>query len=517
MKESSSKHKAAVIGAGFGGLALAIRLQSAGFQTVIFESRDKPGGRAYVYEEQGFVFDAGPTVVTDPDCLDELFAVSNRKMADYVEMIPVEPFYRLYWEDGFTFDYSNDLEKTKAQIRQKNPPDVEGYERMLAYSRKVMNEGYIKLGTKAFLSFASMLRVAPQLLRLKSYRSVYSMVSSFIKDDQLRQAFSFNSLLIGGNPFKSSSIYTLIHALETQWGVSYPKGGINKLVKAMADLFEELGGQIRLSNPAVEITTANNRVTGVCDAAGHKHEFDLVASNADVFFTYDRLLSTSARGRQMARRLKRKDYSPSLFVVYFGTEGDWPELKHHSIMFGPRYEALLKDIFKGRELPKDFSLYVNAPSTSDTSMAPTGCSAFYVLSPVPHLGNAAIDWSKTGPLYRDRIIDYLDQRYMPGLKNRIVTSRLFTPADFKSELNAHLGSAFSLTPNLTQSAWFRIHNRDKKIKGLYFVGAGTHPGAGIPGVVGSAKATARLILEDYRVEWPNTDRLRLLEKQPVAV
>lgn len=512
-----SQYKVAVIGAGFGGIALAIRLQSAGIQTVIFEARDKPGGRAYVYEEQGFVFDAGPTVVTDPDCLDELFAITNKKMSDYIEMTPIEPFYRLYWEDGYTFDYSNNLALIKDQIKAKNPTDVAGYERMLAYSRKVMNEGYIKLGTEAFLSVFSMLKVAPQLLKLQSFRSVYSMVSSFIKDDQLRQAFTFNSLLIGGNPFKSSSIYLLIHALEHQWGVHFPKGGTHKLIQALVKLFEELGGKIKLNSPVVEITTDDNQVTGVLSTDGFTHKFDAVASNADVFFTYDQLLKSTARGRQMAKRLRRKTYSPSLFVVYFGVEGSWPDLKHHSIFFGPRYRELLKMIFKGPSLPENFSLYLHAPTVSDPSMAPPGCSTFYALSPVPHLGNAPIDWAETGPKYRDQIIDYLDQRYMPGLKDKIVTTRIFTPEDFKTELNAHLGSAFSLAPTLIQSAWFRTHNRDKKIKGLYFVGAGTHPGAGIPGVVGSAKATAKLMLADHQTAWPATRMLNKLEKKPLKV
>lgn len=507
--------KAAVIGAGFGGLALAIRLQTAGFQTVLFEARDKPGGRAYVYEDDGFIFDAGPTVVTDPDCLDELFAVSGKRLASYLEMIPIKPFYRLYWEDGYSFDYGADRNSMEQQIRAKNPADVAGYAKLLHYSKAVLNEGYIKLGTHSFLNFSSMLKVAPQLLRLESYHSVYSIVSRFIKDGHLRQAFSFNPLLIGGNPFNSSSIYLLVHALEQQWGVTFPKGGMGALIKALATLFQELGGELKLSTAVSEITTRNNRATGVRTDDGYHYKCDAVASNADVVFTYERLLQQTPRGRNMGKALKKKSFSPSLFIVYFGTKGNWPNLQHHNIMFGSRYRELLHEIFTGSSLPDDFSLYLHAPTSTDPQLAPPGCSTFYALAPVPHLGNAPIDWSVVGPQYKDKILNYLEQRYMPGLSGRIITTRIFTPEDFRTELGAHLGSAFSLEPVLTQSAWFRPHNKDSKIKGLYFAGAGTHPGAGIPGVVGSAKATSRLMLSDYGMSYPAADRSAELAKKPL--
>lgn len=508
-----NKPTAAVIGAGFGGLSLAIRLQSAGFQTTLFEARDKPGGRAYVYEDQGFTFDAGPTVITDPNCIAELFAITGQKMSDYVDLIPIEPFYRLYWEDGYTFDYSNKIELTKSQIKAKNPVDVKGYDQLLKYSRAVMNEGYIKLDGKAFLKITDMLKVMPQLVQLKSYRSVYSMVSSFIQDDQLRQAFSFNSLLIGGNPFKASAIYTLIHALENQWGVSFPKGGIHQLVLTLVKLFTELGGELKLSTPVQQITTEGKRIIGVRAADGYHYKFDSVASNADVLFTYEKLLNQSPRGQQMGKRLRRKNYSPSLFLIYFGAEGSWPNLCHHNILFGPRYQELIKEIFNGPELPEDFSLYLHAPTATDPDLAPAGCSSFYVLSPVPNLGNAPIDWAIMGPKYKDRILNYLDERYLPGLKDRLMTTRIFTPDDFRNELSSHLGAAFSLTPTLTQSAWFRVHNRDKQLKGLYLVGAGTHPGAGIPGVVSSAKTTAQLMMTDYNMTYPASDKSHELEKK----
>ncbi|MEJ2087023.1 MAG: phytoene desaturase family protein, partial [Gammaproteobacteria bacterium] len=323
--------KAAVVGSGFGGLALAIRLQSAGFRTTIFEARDKPGGRAYVYEDQGFTFDAGPTVVTDPDCLRELFALTGRSLDDYVELIDVRPFYRLCWEDGYVFDYSNDVEENNRQILAKNPEDVEGYRKFLAYSEEVLKEGYVKLGTVPFLHFSDMIKAAPELVRLQSYRSVYSMVSKFIKDDQLRQAFSFHTLLVGGNPFMTSSIYTLIHSLEKRWGVSFPKGGTHALVRALVKLFEDAGGEIRLSEPVAEILTEGDRVTGLRTERGWQGSFDAVASNADVVFTYEKLLGRTARGQQRARAMKRRSFSPSLFVTYFGVEGTYPGLRHHTI------------------------------------------------------------------------------------------------------------------------------------------------------------------------------------------
>jgi phytoene desaturase len=494
---SGTQKTAAVIGAGFGGLALAIRLQSAGIRTTLYESRDKPGGRAYVYEDQGFIFDAGPTIITDPASLEELFALSGRVMANYVELMPITPFYRLAWDDGFVFDYVNDQAELDRQIAAAAPADVDGYRRFLAYSEELLNEGYLKLGTVPFLSFSSMVKAGPALVRLQSWRSVYAKVASFITEPHLRQAFSFHSLLVGGNPFATSSIYALIHALERKWGVWFPRGGTGALVKAMVRLFEELGGTIRLSTPVDRILADGDRVTGVRTKDGEIAYFDAVASNADVMHTYAALLRETPRGRSEAKRVAKKRFSMSLFVIYFGLKRKHPQLKHHTVIFGPRYRELIAEIFNGPKLAKDFSLYLHAPTVSDPSLAPPGCEGFYVLAPVPHLGSAAIDWSVEGPRYRDRILDFLEEKYIPGLKGDLVTSRIFTPFDFRDELNAHLGSAFSLEPILTQSAYFRTHNRDDKLRGLYFVGAGSHPGAGVPGVIGSAKATAGVMLEDF--------------------
>lgn len=491
-----SPSTAAVIGSGFGGLALAIRLQAAGVQTTLLEQRDKPGGRAYVYQDQGFTFDAGPTVITAPGCLEELFALAGERMADHVDLLPVFPFYRLFWEDGDVFDYSNDAEALMRQIAARNPADVEGYRRFLAYAEQVFDQGYTKLAHVPFLDLWSMVRAAPQLVRLEAYRTVYDMVAKFIQDDHLRQTFSFHSLLVGGNPFATSSIYTLIHVLERTWGVTFPRGGTGALVRGLVALFERLGGTVRLNTPVDRILTANGAVTGIRTRSGDELLVDAVASNADVVHTYKALLGHDPRGVAAAASLEKKRHSMSLFLIYFGTRRRHPHLAHHNVIFGPRYRELLGDIFDRGVLADDFSLYLHAPTVSDATLAPEGCEAFYVLAPVPHLGKGDIDWTTEGPHYADRILDYLEARYIPHLRADLVTQRIFTPLDFATTLNAHLGSAFSLEPVLTQSAWFRVHNRDDKVRGLYFVGAGTHPGAGVPGVVNSAKATAGLMLDD---------------------
>lgn len=495
-----SQPRVAVIGSGFGGLALAVRLQSAGIPTTLVDRRDRPGGRAYVYEDAGFVFDAGPTVITAPSCLEELFALSGRRLADHVDLMPVKPFYRLFWEDGFVFDYSDDLEQTLSQIGARSPRDVEGYRRFLAYAGEVFEQGYVKLAHVPFLDFRSMIRVSPQLVRLQAYRSVYAVVSRFIEDPHLRETFSFHSLLVGGNPFTTSAIYTLIHYLERSGGVHFPRGGTGALVRALVRLFEGLGGQLRLGCEIETIETRGGRVAGLVAKDGWRAPFDAVASNGDVVHTYARLLRHEPLARRPARRLGRMRYSMSLFLVYFGTRRRHPHLAHHNVLFGPRYRELLDDIFEKGVLADDFSLYLHAPTVSDPALAPAGCESFYVLAPVPHLGKAPLDWETLGPRYAQRILDYLEARYIPGLREDLVTQRIFTPLDFKHELNAHHGSAFSLEPVLTQSAWFRVHNRDDRIGGLYFVGAGTHPGAGIPGVVNSAKATASLMLADLERE-----------------
>ncbi len=489
--------RAAVIGSGFGGLAAACRLQAKGVPTVLYEARDQPGGRAYVYRDQGFTFDAGPTVITAPQCLEEVFEAGGRRMADYVELLPVTPFYRLIWPDGVSFDYVGDADALEDQIRKISPTDLDGYRRFYAYTKKVFAKGYEELGAATFLRFGDMLRTVPHLAALRADRSVYQTVSRFIRSEHLRQAFSFHPLLVGGNPYETSAIYTLIHHLERTWGVFFPRGGTGALISALVRLFEDLGGDVRLNSPVrgVEVRTNGSTKHHVSTDQGSE-SFDLVVSNADLGHTYSQIYHGEPRAAPMARKLGRMTWSMSLVVVYFGTKVRYPNLAHHTILFGPRYKGLLADIFHGDHVPDDFSLYLHAPTITDPSLAPPGGESFYVLSPVPHLGNAPVDWASFGPIYADRILESLES-LLPGLRENVVTRRVFTPADFQTELAATHGSAFSVAPLLTQSAYFRPHNRDPRIPGLYLVGAGTHPGAGIPGTVNSAKATVGVITQDF--------------------
>jgi phytoene desaturase len=498
----AERTRAAIVGSGFGGLAAAIRLQAAGLDTVLFEARDKPGGRAYVYEESGYTFDAGPTVITAPHCLDELFELSGRRREQYVEFLPVTPFYRLIWQDGTRIDYAGGNAMLE-EIERRSPDDAAGYARFVDYSRRVFEKGYAELAHAPFLRFSDMLKVAPSLARLRADRSVYSTVSRFVKDEKLREALSFHALLVGGNPFETSSIYTLIHYLERNWGVFFPRGGTGALVRALVTLYTELGGELRLSCPVSAIRVERSpRVRHLVDSpAGDAEPFDLVVSNSDLHHTYAKLYGTEPAAQKTAQKLRRAEWSMSLFVLYFGTDRAY-DLAHHTVLFGPRYRGLLDDVFHGAKLPDDFSLYLHAPSVTDPSLAPPGGASFYVLSPVPHLGNAPLDWDRIGDAYADRIFEALEA-HMPDLRRHVVVKRSLTPNGFQRDLFAHHGSAFSVAPKLTQSAWFRPHNRDPHIPGLYLVGAGTHPGAGVPGVVSSAKATAGLVLADFGGSLPS--------------
>ena len=488
--------KAAVIGSGFGGLGAAIRLQSAGIQTVLYEARDLPGGRAYVYHDEGYTFDAGPTVITAPHTLTDLFELSGRALEDYIQLLGVQPMYRLIWSDGDRFDYVRDEDTMVAQIAERSQSDADGYQRFFEYAKKVFDKGYTELADRPFLRFSDMLAVSPSLIGLRADRSVYKTVAKYVKDEHLRQALSFHSLLVGGNPFQTSSIYTLIHFLEREWGVYFPKGGTHALVRTLVKLFEELGGELRLSTPVKSVEVEGNGSEAkhiITDGKGEVESYDMVISNADVHHTYKHLYASTKSAQKRAKKLEKMDWSMSLFVLYFGTDIAYEDVAHHTILFGPRYKGLLDEIFKGKELPDDFSLYLHVPTVTDPSLAPEGCSAAYVLAPVPHLGRADVDWDDFAEEYGDRIIEALEVE-MPDLRNHIVTRRHITPKTFEKELAAYKGSAFSVAPKLTQSAYFRPGNQDPKIPGLYLVGAGTHPGAGLPGVLNSAKATVDLIL-----------------------
>ena len=394
-----SARRAAVIGSGFGGISTAIRMQLGGIDTTIFEARDKPGGRGYVYEDQGFIYDGGPTVLTAPMIFEELFEVAGEKLSDHVELMPIDPFYRLLWEDGTAFDYRGNSDSMIEQIGALRPGDVDGYRRFVEYSHRVFDKGYTELVDYPFQNFSDMVRVAPDLVRLRADRSVYGTVSRFVKDEHVRQALSFHSLLVGGNPFETSSIYTLIHYLEREWGVWFPRGGTGALIRALVDLFQRHGGELRLSQPVERIdleSGAGGTRHLVTTAAAEREPFDLVVSNADVHHTYERLYRTDKRARKTVKRLERMKWSMSLFVLYFGTNRRYDEhVEHHTILFGNRYKQLLREIFHGQNLPDDFSLYLHAPSVTDRSLAPEGGETFYVLSPVPHLGNAPIDWQCT--------------------------------------------------------------------------------------------------------------------------
>jgi phytoene desaturase len=490
--------RVAIVGAGFGGLAAAIRLRAAGVDTVLFEARDRPGGRAYVYQDCGFTFDAGPTVITAPPVFDELFALAGERLEDVVELLPVRPFYRLLWSDGDHLDYNGDATALLAEIARRSPSDTRGYEQFYEYSGRVFAAGYESLAARPFLRVADMLRVAPTLIRLRADRSVYATVARHVKDERLRQALSFHALLIGGSPFETSAIYTLIHFLERRWGVHFPRGGTGALVAALAGLYGRLGGELRLSTRVahIEPSLVGGEPRHLVTSRGAVREpFDAVVSNADIYQTYAGLYGSDARARRTARRLDRMNWSMSLFLMYFGTDRRYPDLAHHSVLFPDRYEAALCDIFHGAQLPRELSLYLHAPTITDPSLAPPGCECFYALSPVPNLRRRAVVWDAVGPSYADRILDTLDP-FIPGVRRHVVTQRLFTPLDFKRDLGARHGAAFSLAPTLSQSAWFRPHNRDARIPGLYLVGAGTHPGAGVPGVVNSAKATVATLLRD---------------------
>lgn len=483
-----------VIGSGFGGLGAAIRLAAKGHEVHVIEKRDKPGGRAYVYEMNGFKFDGGPTVITAPFMFDDLWKAAGKRREDYFQLVPCDPFYRIFDKHAQAFDYNGNPEFIHQQIAERSPQDVEGYKRFMATTKAIFQKGFVELADKPFLHFTDMLKVAPDLIKMQSYLSVYSYVSQFIQDDFLRRVFSFHPLLIGGNPFDSPSIYAMIHYLEREWGIHYAVGGTGAIIQAMTRLFTELGGKIHLNTEVKEILVNGRKVTGVQLADGTVMKADQIVSNADVAFTYRNLIPQQYRRKYTDRKVESMKYSMSLFVIYFGTKRRYRDTKlaHHNIILGDRYKALLTDIFNKQQLSEDFSLYLHMPTITDPSMAPEGHEAFYVLSPVPHLGSG-VDWTKAAKPYRDSIMQFLEDNYLPDLQENIVAEHYIDPLHFQNTLNSYMGSAFSVQPILTQSAWFRPHNRSEDFDNLYFVGAGTHPGAGLPGVLSSSIIVENLI------------------------
>jgi phytoene desaturase len=484
--------RAVVVGGGFGGIASAIRLRAKGYQVQIIDRCPLLGGRAQVFEKDGFRFDAGPTVITAPFLFDELFELHGRRRDDYVEFRPLKPWYRFQFSDGDIFDYGGEIEDIEAEIARFDPADVEGYRRLLAHSKKIFDVGFTKLSDRPFHSILSMLVQIPTLIKLKCYRTVWQMVSFYLRNPKLRQAFSVQPLLVGGNPFDTTSIYSLIHFLERRWGIHFAMGGTGALVEAFRLFMEELGIEIKLSTTVNKILVKNNRACGVELQNGDRIDAELVVANVDPKYLYSHMLDSSHQTWSAKKKTQHHALSMGLFVLFFGTDKEYPAIAHHTIWLGRRYRELLNEIFSERALPEDFSLYLHKPTATDPSFAPEGCESFYVLAPVPNL-NAHINWETHGPLLRQRIIETLSEHLLPNVEQHIVTDFYMTPEDFAKDYLSVGGAGFSVAPLFSQSAWFRFHNKAEGPENLYLVGAGTHPGAGLPGVVSSAKVLDRLV------------------------
>lgn len=494
--------KIVIIGAGIGGLASACRLQCQGHQVTVLDKQNQPGGRAAVFRQAGFTFDAGPTIITAPHLIQEVFQACHRNAHDYLQLIKLKPFYNVRFEDGSQFRYSDNEADLIEQIRNFNPADVAGYRRFYQASKAVFEKG-LPLMEQPFLSPIDMLKVAPDMVQLQSFQTVAGFVNQYIQEPRLRQVFSFHPLLIGGNPYQTTSIYAMIHQLEQAYGVWFAKGGTGALVKAFVQLLSELGGELQLQKEVHQILVDENTqtATGVQLTSGECLHADIIISNGDVALTYRDLIDSRHRRRYTDDAIGRMRYSPSLFVLYFGTNRRYEDMAHHEILLNRRYRDWVRDLFRGRSLPADFSLYLHRPTATDPSLAPPGCDAWYVLAPVPNL-DSETPWEAVSEPYQKRLLAYLETHYLPNLTGHIVTQRSIDPRHFRTQLNSYKGSAFSLQPTLFQSAWFRPHNRSEEIANLYFVGAGTHPGAGIPGVLSSAKIVAAIIGATGQQEGP---------------
>ncbi len=499
MGSTMKRPHAVVIGAGFGGLAAAVRLGARGYRVTVVDRLDAPGGRAYVRKRNGFVFDSGPTVITAPHLFEELWQLCGKKIEDHVDLRPVTPFYRVRFEDGTSFDYTGDAAAMRREVAKINPGDVHGYEQFVRASEEIFKVGFEKLAHVPFGSWMDMARIVPEMVKLGSFRSVYAMVSRYVKDEKLRQVFSFHPLLVGGNPFSTTSIYTLIAFLERKWGVHFPIGGTGALVRGLCELIEGNGGVVRCGVEVEKILVENRRAVGVRTKTGEVIPADLVVSNADSAWTYRHLIDPEHRKKWTDKRVESLRYSMSLFVWYFGTNRKYDDVAHHTILLGPRYKGLLDDIFQHKVLAEDFSLYLHRPTATDPALAPPGCEAFYVLSPVPHL-ESGVDWAAHAEPYRKKIAALLGRTILPGLEQSIVASEMLTPQGFHDDLLSFRGAAFGVEPVLTQSAYFRPHNKSEDIDNLFLVGAGTHPGAGVPGVLSSARVLDSLV--PHASAWP---------------
>jgi phytoene desaturase len=497
LNEAEARPHAVVIGSGFGGLAAAVRLGAKGWRVTVLERLDAPGGRASVHRQDGFTFDAGPTIITAPFLFEELWRLAGRELSQDVALEPLDPFYRLVFDDGDTLDCHADPAAMRAEIGRISPDDLAGYDAFMERSRKICALGFETLGHRPFASLPDMARFAPDILKLGGRRSVHGLVASFVRHPKLRIALSFHPLFVGGNPFETTAVYGLISHLERRWGVHFAMGGTGALVSGLVRLIEGQGGRLRTRAEVQEIEVEAGRVRGVRLATGETIAADIVVSNADAADTYLNLVPARWRRRWTDGRLERAKYSMSLFVWYFGVRRRYLDVPHHTILLGPRYRGLLDDIFSSRALAKDMSLYLHRPTATDPTLAPAGCDAFYVLSPVPHL-DAPIDWAAEAEPYRRAVAQRLSRTLLPGLEDEIVTSRVTTPVDFAQRYRAVKGAAFSLAPTLLQSGWFRPNPRSEDVEGLYLVGGGTQPGAGLPGVLCSARIVGDMVPEAAR-------------------
>ncbi len=483
---------ALVIGAGFGGIAAALRLRAKGYAVTVIDRCPQIGGRAQVFERQGFRHDAGPTVITAPFLFDELFELFGEKFSDHVTLVPLKPWYRFYFADGDSFDYGGTLEETLAEIARIEPKDCEGYRQLLSQSKRIFDVGFTELSAMPFHRFVTMLKQIPRLLGLRSYETVWQLVSRYLSNPKLRQAFSIQPLLVGGNPFDTTSIYGLIHYLERAYGVHFAMGGTGAITQALGALMARQGIDVQLGQTVKTLSVEQGTVKGVVMEDGRVLSADVVVSNVDPAHLYSHMVKPAEQPLATRLKLRAAEYSMGLFVLYFGTTRTYPEVAHHTIWMGERYRELLADIFDHKTLSDDFSLYLHRPTATDPSFAPPGCDSFYVLCPVPNLLGKQ-DWAQDADALRDRIVAALDHTILPGLATTITAEFFMTPKDFEANYLSKYGAGFSVSPLFRQSAWFRFHNRAEGLKNIYLVGAGTHPGAGLPGVLCSAKVMDALI------------------------
>ncbi len=483
---------ALVVGAGFGGLAAAIRLSAMGYRVQVLEKLDGPGGRAYVRRQDGFTFDGGPTIITVPFLFEELWGLCGRKLSDDIDLRLMDPFYRVRFDDGTHFDYSGDPERMRAEVARLSPDDVAGFDQFVAEADLCYQLGFEALGCKAFDSIFDLLAALPSMARMRAWRTMHGLVASYFKHPKLRMAMSLQTLLIGGNPFSVTGVYSLINALERRYGVYSAMGGTGAIVQGMVNLLQARGVPLRCNAEVKRIMVEDGRATGVQLATGEQLSADIVVCNSDTAWTYRNLVAPEHRRHWTDQRIERGRYSMSLFVWYFGTDRQYTDVPHHTMVLGPRYEGLLTDIFRHHRLADDFSLYLHRPSATDPSVAPSGCDTFYVLSPVPHL-QSGTDWAQQAEPYRQAVCRRLEETLLPGLSQHVISSHVMTPQNFQDDLLSFKGAAFGLEPLLLQSAWFRPHNRSEDVENLFMVGASTHPGAGVPGVLMSAKALQTVV------------------------